>query len=194
VTLHADPRRRIGIPIVRRVGERSKRGFDVIPAPFVVQAALDGFGDECTPLARADSSIQLSDQFVLQRYVQTHVLRIAHSLCQESQACRDGAGGPLQRRGSQPFMSVVQLPIGQVAGQPDPSDRISNVGGRRRRIRGRGADGEINQDLDPNHGRYRTAELAESAHTATGRFADTPSLLGTVGGRAAGQMGWALTK
>jgi hypothetical protein len=65
---------------VHGVGERPKGRFDVIPALFVVQPALDEFGDECTPLSGADPSIQLSDQFVLQRYVHTHVLNIAHRL------------------------------------------------------------------------------------------------------------------
>jgi hypothetical protein len=79
VTLRPDPRCWVRVPIVHSVREGSECRLDVIPAPFIVQATLNEFGDERTPLSGADSTIQLSHQLVLQHYVHTHVLSLAHN-------------------------------------------------------------------------------------------------------------------
>jgi hypothetical protein len=77
LTLGADPSCGIRVPIVHGVGEHPKRRLDVIPAPLIGQATLGEFGDECTPPSRTDSSIHLGHQLIGQRYVHTHVLRLA---------------------------------------------------------------------------------------------------------------------
>ncbi len=78
--LRADPGRGIGIPVVARIGELAERGFDLVPASLVFQPPPDELTDERAPSARADTSVELCDELVVQGYVQTHVLTLAHSL------------------------------------------------------------------------------------------------------------------
>lgn len=58
--------------------EPTERRLDVVPAPFVVEAAPDEFTDERAPLARADPAVELGHELVVQRYVHTHVPNLAH--------------------------------------------------------------------------------------------------------------------
>jgi hypothetical protein len=50
---------------VHGLGEGSKGRLDVVPAPFIVESALDEFCHECTPSTGTDSSIQFGDQLVV---------------------------------------------------------------------------------------------------------------------------------
>lgn len=74
------------------VFDLSECGLDVVPAPFVVEAAPDQRGYERTPTAGAHSSIEFRDKLIVQRYVQTHVYNIAHNLLS------DRAGRGCQKR------------------------------------------------------------------------------------------------
>lgn len=78
-TLLADPHRRILVPVVARIGDLTQSGFDIVPALFVVKSATDEFSDERAPAAYAGSLVQLGNKIVVQRYVHTHGLRLAHS-------------------------------------------------------------------------------------------------------------------
>jgi hypothetical protein len=60
-------------------GKRSERRLDVVPPLLVVETPLHQLSDECAPPTRANPSIQLGHEFLIERYVQTHVLTIAHS-------------------------------------------------------------------------------------------------------------------
>ena len=82
MTLSPYPGRRILVPLVTAIGQAAERGFDVVPAPFVVQTALDELGDERAPAAGARTPVDLGHEIVVQGYVQTHgrnnsMLRIA---------------------------------------------------------------------------------------------------------------------
>ena len=83
LSLGANPPGDIVVPVVVRVGQSGQRGLDVFPPPFVVEPSPDEFGDEGAPPPGTGPSIQLGDQLVLERYVYTHVLRIAHSRSSE---------------------------------------------------------------------------------------------------------------
>ena len=62
-----------------RIGDLTKRRFDVVPTTLIIEATANEFCDETTPLAGADTLIQLRDQPVIECYVQTHVCRLAHA-------------------------------------------------------------------------------------------------------------------
>ena len=51
------------------VGQGAECGFDVVPAPFVFQAALDELGDESTTAPRTGAPVDLLHQIVFQDYV-----------------------------------------------------------------------------------------------------------------------------
>jgi hypothetical protein len=63
------------VPLVADLPERRP---DQLPAPFVVECALDGRSDERRPAARPDTAVELADECVVERNVHTHVLSIAH--------------------------------------------------------------------------------------------------------------------
>ena len=77
-TLRPHPSARVVVPLVLRAPERAERGFDVVPSLLVLEAAPDELGDEGASLTRAHPSIQRLDQFIVQRYVHTHGLTLAH--------------------------------------------------------------------------------------------------------------------
>jgi len=54
------------------VGQATKSGFDVVPTPFVLEAASNEFGDERAASAWARPPIELVHEIGIQRYVQTH--------------------------------------------------------------------------------------------------------------------------
>jgi hypothetical protein len=60
------------------VGKLPERAFDVVPAPLVFETTPNQFGDERTAPPRARSLVEFGDQIVVQSYVQTHVLNLAH--------------------------------------------------------------------------------------------------------------------
>ena len=71
-TLLPHPRRGIVVPLVAVVGQATKSGFDVVPAPFVLEAPSNEFGDERAAPAWARPPIDLVHEIGIQRYVQTH--------------------------------------------------------------------------------------------------------------------------
>ncbi len=62
MALSPDPSPWVGVPIVGRARESSECRLDVLPTLLVVEAALD----------------QLSNDLVVQRYVQTHLPNVGH--------------------------------------------------------------------------------------------------------------------
>ena len=54
------------------VRDRAERGLDQLPAPLVVERGFDGPRDERASPARADAPVELFDELVAQRYVQSH--------------------------------------------------------------------------------------------------------------------------
>jgi len=79
--LRRDPGSGIWIPLVLTVCERADTGFDVLPAPLVVERATEGLGDEGAATTPSDALIELRDEIVIQAYVQTHGHNLAHSKC-----------------------------------------------------------------------------------------------------------------
>ena len=78
LSLTPDPVRRICVPLVARIGNRAERGFDVVPTPLVLQRSPDHLCDERAAPSRACPPVELGYQIIIERYVQSHVLMIAH--------------------------------------------------------------------------------------------------------------------
>ena len=76
--LRAHPASRVVVPLVAPIRQLPQGSLDVVPAALVLETAADQLGDERTPAPGTHTPIQLGDQIVLQRYVQTHVPRFAH--------------------------------------------------------------------------------------------------------------------
>ena len=57
------------VPVVARIGQAAERCFDIVPAAFVVETALDQFADERTSAARTGTPVELFHQSVIQSYV-----------------------------------------------------------------------------------------------------------------------------
>ena len=72
MTLSPHPRGRIVAPLVSVIGQAPESGFDVIPAPFVLETTPDEFGDERASPPRARSPDDLGHEIVVECYVQTH--------------------------------------------------------------------------------------------------------------------------
>ncbi len=77
-TLPPDPFGRILVPVVAFVLKPSERRFNVVPPSFLVKFRFNKSGNELAPLASANAPVQLGDQGGRERYVYSHVLRIAH--------------------------------------------------------------------------------------------------------------------
>ncbi len=77
-SLVPDPAGRVAIPLVAGVLELTEGGLDLVPPTLVVEAPSDQLGDELAALPRPRSAVELGHQFVIQRYVQTHVFSLAH--------------------------------------------------------------------------------------------------------------------
>ena len=60
--------------------EGTERCLYVVPPPLVVETAANELRDERAPTPSADASVEVRDQRVVQRYVQSHVLTIAHAV------------------------------------------------------------------------------------------------------------------
>jgi len=63
---------------VSTVGDRTDRGLNELPAPVVVKRLLNGARNVRTTTAGADSAIELANDFVRERNVQTHGHSITH--------------------------------------------------------------------------------------------------------------------
>ena len=72
MTLSPCPRRGIRVPLVAGIGQTTKRGFDVIPVPFVLGTTPHEFGDERTSPPRTRSPVDFIDEIVVECDVQTH--------------------------------------------------------------------------------------------------------------------------
>lgn len=68
------------VPIVAAIIERPERPLDFTPTPLFVERALDRVRDERTSLPAPREAIHVAHQCVVQAYVQTHVLNIAHTV------------------------------------------------------------------------------------------------------------------
>ena len=77
--LTAHPGRRIVVPLVPAIGNRTERRFDVVPAPLILQRPRHHLPDECTPPTCPRTPVQLRHQLIFQHYVQPHVRRLAHT-------------------------------------------------------------------------------------------------------------------
>ena len=62
-----------------RIGDSPQSRLDIVPPLFVLEAATNQLGDKGTALSGPDPSVEVSDQFILQSYVQSHGPSIAHS-------------------------------------------------------------------------------------------------------------------
>lgn len=76
--LRSYPGGRIGVPLVLAPGERSEARFDVIPAALVVERPANRRRDECASSPAPNTTVELTHQIVVQRYVQTHGHSLAH--------------------------------------------------------------------------------------------------------------------
>lgn len=80
MALAAYPCGRVVVPLMADIVHASEGGLDVLPAPLVIEAAPDQFGDESAPLTSTRPAVELGDQVVIQRYVQSHVQMMAHTM------------------------------------------------------------------------------------------------------------------
>jgi hypothetical protein len=76
--LRTNPLGRIVIPVVTDIADCPERGLDVIPPALILQTPTHELGDERAPPPRSDPAIELGDEFVIEGYVQSHVLTLAH--------------------------------------------------------------------------------------------------------------------
>jgi len=79
MTLLANPLRGIGVPLVVRTAQLAKGGFNVIPTLLILQPPTNQLGDVGAAPSGAGPPVQIRDKFIAQGYVQSHVLRLAHS-------------------------------------------------------------------------------------------------------------------
>jgi hypothetical protein len=77
---------------VTGVIERTQGALDVVPAVLVLQSLADELGNELAAPPRAHAKIQLGDESVVQRYVQSHGLMLAHRLFATRSQCVRGSG------------------------------------------------------------------------------------------------------
>ena len=73
-----DPCAGIVIPFVALVGDCPKSCFDVVPALLVLDPATDQHRDEGAASPASHASIELGNELVVNRNVQSHVSTIAH--------------------------------------------------------------------------------------------------------------------
>ena len=60
------PGRRIAVPVVSTIGDRSDCGFDQLPAAPVFERLSQRLGDEAAASARSDALVEFRDEFILQ--------------------------------------------------------------------------------------------------------------------------------
>ena len=78
--LVADPFTGIVIPFVALVGDGPQRCLDIVPSPLVIESAANQLCDECAASSASSPLVELGNEFVINGYVQSHVLTIAHWL------------------------------------------------------------------------------------------------------------------
>ncbi len=61
------------------VRELPESPFDVGPTPFVFETTPNQLGDERTASPRTGTVIEFGDEVIVERYVQTHVITLAHT-------------------------------------------------------------------------------------------------------------------
>lgn len=79
MTLTLHPGGRIRVPLVASVAKLAERRLDVVPTALVLEPPPDQFGDERAPPAWAHPAIELRHEIVIERYVHTHGLNLAHN-------------------------------------------------------------------------------------------------------------------
>lgn len=67
------PRRRVGVPLVTFVGDRTRYGIEPVPAHLPSDRALDCIADEPASPARPGQLVDLRYQIVVQLNVHSHV-------------------------------------------------------------------------------------------------------------------------
>ncbi len=60
------------------IGDGPERRLDQLPAARVIERVLNRAADEGAAATASDAAIELSDEILLERYVQTHGHRLAH--------------------------------------------------------------------------------------------------------------------
>jgi hypothetical protein len=78
--LVADPFTGIVIPFVALVGDGPERCLDIVPSPLVIESAANQLCDECAASPASSPLVELCNELVINGYVQSHVLTIAHWL------------------------------------------------------------------------------------------------------------------
>jgi hypothetical protein len=78
--LVADPFTGIVIPFVALVGDGPERCLDIVPSPLVIESAANQLCDECAASPASSPLVEFGNELVINSYVQSHVLTIAHWL------------------------------------------------------------------------------------------------------------------
>ena len=76
--LVADPFTGIVIPFVALVGDGPERCLDIVPSPLVIESAANQLCDECAASPASSPLVEFGNELVINGYVQSHVLTIAH--------------------------------------------------------------------------------------------------------------------
>lgn len=76
--LATDPVSGIVVPFVALVGDGTERGLDVVPPTLVIEPATNQLRDERAASPTPGTLIELGNELVIDRNVQSHVLTIAH--------------------------------------------------------------------------------------------------------------------
>ncbi len=76
--LPADPFTGIGIPLVALVGDSPERCLDIVPSALIVESPANQLRDERAAAPASRPLIELGNELVIDRDVQSHVPRIAH--------------------------------------------------------------------------------------------------------------------
>jgi hypothetical protein len=92
MALLTHPSTGVVVPIVPGVWQLTECGFDVVPAPLVLESASDQFRNECAAASGPNALIQLCDHVIVKRYVQTHVLMLAHRCVRIASTHRGDSG------------------------------------------------------------------------------------------------------
>lgn len=70
----------IVVPLVSAVGDGSDRGIDRLSAANIVERTPNRFGDERAARSSLDPLIEIGHEVIVERNVQTHGHRLAHSV------------------------------------------------------------------------------------------------------------------
>ena len=73
------PLARIGIPIVTLAGKLAECALDIVPSALVFETTPNQLGHKRAAPPRPRPPVQLGHKLIIQRYVQTHVPRLAHT-------------------------------------------------------------------------------------------------------------------